>query len=84
MVDYIDKKIGTFFLLFPTFIVFPIGGLAWDWVNQKLYWTDNSDDDIEVYDPVTRVRRVLFDVGLSAPYAIVVDPTTGYVALLLK
>ena len=55
-----------------------VGGIAWDWVNQKLYWTDYCDDDIEIYDPVTRVRRVLFDVGLSAPYAIVVDPTTGY------
>lgn len=58
-----------------------IGGLAWDWVNQKLYWTDYCDDDIEVYDPVTRVRRVLFDVGLTEPYAIVVDPTTGYVTM---
>ena len=55
-------------------------GLAWDWINQKLYWTDYCDDDIEVYDPVTRVRRVLFDVDLTAPYAIVVDPTTGYYA----
>lgn len=54
------------------------GGLAWDWVNQKLYWTDYCDDDIEIYDPSTGVRRVLFDVGLTEPYAIVVDPTTGY------
>ena len=54
-----------------------IAGLAWDWVNQKLYWTDNCDDDIEVYDPSTQVRRVLYDVDLSQPYAIVVDPTTG-------
>ena len=54
-----------------------VGGIAWDWVNQKLYWTDYCDDDIEVYDPVTSVQRVLFDVGLSEPYAIVVDPTTG-------
>lgn len=48
-------------------------------MNQKLYWTDCQDDDIEVYDPITGVRRVLFDVNLSEPYAIVVDPTTGYV-----
>lgn len=54
-------------------------GLAWDWLNQKLYWTDYCDDDIEVYDPSTQVRRVLFDVGLSEPRTIVVDPTTGYV-----
>ena len=52
-------------------------GLAWDWVNQKLYWTDYCNDDIEVYDPETQVRRVLFDVGLSEPHSIVVDPTTG-------
>ena len=54
-----------------------IGGLAWDWVNRKLYWTDYCDNDIEVYDPVTRVRRILFDSGLTDPYSIVVDPTTG-------
>ena len=48
-------------------------------MNQKLYWTDYCDDDIEVYDPSTQVRRVLFDVGLSEPRSIVVDPTTGYV-----
>ena len=47
-------------------------------MNQKLYWTDYCNDDIEVYDPSTGVRRVLFDVGLTEPHAIVVDPTTGY------
>ncbi len=52
-------------------------GMAWDWINQKLYWTDYCNDDIEVYDPESRVRRVLFDVNLSEPHAIVVDPTTG-------
>jgi len=59
-------------------------GLAWDWINQKIYWTDNCDDDIEVYDPITTYRRVLFDTGLITPYAIVVDPTTGYVFPLMK
>ena len=54
-----------------------LAGLAWDWVNQKLYWTDDSDDDIEVYDPSTRVRRVLLDANMNRPYSIVVDPTTG-------
>ena len=60
------------------------GGLAWDWVNQKLYWTDLCDDDIEVYDPTTQVRRVLFDVDITEPWAIVVDPTTGYVCYSLS
>lgn len=56
-------------------------GLAWDWVNQKLYWTDYCDDDIEVSDPTSGARRVLFDLDLDAPHAIVVDPITGYVNL---
>ena len=59
-------------------------GLAWDWINQKIYWTDRCDDDIEVYDPITTYRRVLFDTGLINPYAIVVDPTTGYVSVSLN
>ena len=55
-------------------------GLAWDWVNEKLYWTDNCDDDIEVYDPATGYRRVLIETGLSIPTNIVVDPGNRYVA----
>lgn len=51
-------------------------GLAWDWINEKLYWTDYCQDEIEVYDPVTSRRRVLIITGTS-PYAIVVDPGTG-------
>ena len=59
-------------------ISMPIAGLAWDWISQKLYWTDYCDDDIEVYDPSSGARRVLFDLDLDAPYGIVVDPITGY------
>ena len=66
-------------IIFDNSLLFPLAGLAWDWMNQKLYWTDYCDDDIEVYDPSTQVRRVLFEVGLSEPRAIVVDPTTWYV-----
>jgi len=55
-------------------------GLAWDWVNEKLYWTDNCDDDIEVYDPATGYRTILIETGLSNPTSIVVDPGTRYVA----
>lgn len=53
-------------------------GLAWDWINQKLYWTDYCYRHLEVYDPSTQDRNVLFN-GLSSPRGIVVDPTTGYV-----
>lgn len=52
-------------------------GLAWDWVNKKLYWTDATEEDIEVLDPNTfdLQRKVLIDTGTgSTPRAIVVDP----------
>ena len=52
-------------------------GLAWDWVNEKLYWTDYCQDHIEVYDPVSLHRRVLTATGTN-PFGIVVDPGTGY------
>ena len=52
-------------------------GLAWDWVNRKLYWTDNCADDIEVFDPATGDRKVLIRTGSnSAPRSIVLDPAT--------
>ena len=52
-------------------------GLAWDWINKKLYWTDYCNDDIVVYDPATQARKVLIDLDLIEPRAIVIDPTTG-------
>lgn len=55
-----------------------LDGLAWDWINEKLYWTDYCDQDIEVYDPITNYRTVLFNTNISEPHTIVVDPTTKY------
>ena len=53
----------------------PAGGLAWDWVNRKLYWTDATDNDIEVLDPLTAQRKVLLSTGNGTdPWVIVVDP----------
>lgn len=57
-------------------ILYCAEGLAWDWVNEKLYWTDYCQDEIEVYDQSSNHRRVLIRTG-TAPYAIVVDPGTG-------
>ena len=55
-------------------------GLARDWINEKLYWTDACQDRIEVYDPETQYRRVLITTG-SNPFAIIVDPGTRYVEI---
>ena len=53
-------------------------GLAWDWINDKLYWTDATMDEIVVYDVNRRYKAILFNTGLSYPAVIVVDPTTRY------
>ncbi len=62
-------------------LLYHAGGISWDWVNQKLYWTDPCQDDIEVFDPNTSFRKVLFNNsnGLRNPAEIIVDPTTRFV-----
>ena len=51
--------------------------IAWDWINQKLYWTDRDNDTIGVYDPIRNIQKVLINTGPgSQPRAIVVDPST--------
>ena len=58
----------------------PTDGLAYDWVTDKLYWTDACTDQIEVYDIANDDRKVLITTGSgSAPRGIVVDPGTGLV-----
>ena len=61
-------------------MVMLLDDIAWDWINEKMYWTDSCARDIEVYDPATAYRRVLFNsstAGSVNPRGIVVDPTTG-------
>ena len=56
-----------------------IDGIAWDWCNKKLYWTDAADKDIEVYDPIHQHRKKLIQKGTAAiPRAIVLDPANKY------
>ena len=56
-----------------------LDGLAWDWVNAKLYWTDYCADEIEVYDLETRDRKVIVRTGTNSnPRGIVLDPSTRY------
>ena len=52
-----------------------VESLAWDWVNEVLYWTDTQTQRIEVYDPATTHRKVLFSDII--PSDIVLDPTEG-------
>ena len=53
-------------------------GLAWDWINEKLYWTVSNLRKIEVFDPATMHRKVLFETGANTnPADIVLDPING-------
>ena len=56
---------------------FAVDDLSVDWVNGKLYWTDSTLKQIEVYDMQTGIRKVLIRTGnTTSPRAIVVDPAT--------
>ena len=52
-------------------------GIAVDWINKKLYWTDTGVDMIEVADFDGNNRLVLVKSGLEEPRAIVVHPSLG-------
>lgn len=57
-------------------------GIAVDWVNKKLYWTDTGTDMIEVSDFNGTNRLELITTGLEEPRAIVVHPALGYVKVI--
>ncbi|XP_016139211.1 low-density lipoprotein receptor-related protein 8-like [Sinocyclocheilus grahami] len=53
-------------------------GLALDWVQHNLYWTDSGDRTISVASADGSRRRVLISTDLSEPRAIAVDPKRGF------
>ena len=56
---------------------FPLtDGIAVDWVNEKLYWTEATVGEVLVMDIAQRQRIDCYDG--STTRAIAVDPTTRY------
>lgn len=52
-----------------------VDGIAFDWINRKLYWTDGRRRVIEVTDAdETNMRLTLVKEGLDKPRAIVLHP----------
>lgn len=53
-----------------------IGGIAVDWITQKLYWTDPEAKQIVVLDQRTKLGKVIANTGnQTVPRSIAVDPT---------
>uniref|UniRef100_A0A665VFI6 LDL receptor related protein 8 n=1 Tax=Echeneis naucrates TaxID=173247 RepID=A0A665VFI6_ECHNA len=53
-------------------------GLALDWLQHNLYWTDSGDKSISVASVDGTKRRVLINTDLSEPQAIALDPHHGF------
>jgi len=54
-----------------------IGGLAIDWIHDKLYWTDSGTSRIEVANLDGTHRKVLLWQNLEKPRAIALHPMEG-------
>jgi len=53
-------------------------GIAWDWINENLYWTDSGTNKIEVYNPQSGIRKLLIETGSNSnPADITLDPNNG-------
>jgi len=56
-----------------------ISGLAFDWIHNNLYWTDSTNDRIEVLGTAAdgtghHWKHTLISTGLDEPHAVAVDP----------
>ena len=56
-----------------------VGGIAVDWVHDKLFWTDSGTSRIEVSDLDGLMRKVVIWRGVHKPRAIAVHPAQGSV-----
>lgn len=53
-------------------------GLAYDWVTDKLYWTDAETSRIEVSNSDGSIRSLLIWENLDKPGDITVDPQSKW------
>ena len=54
-----------------------LGGVAVDWIHDKLFWSDSGTSRIEVSNLDGTMRRVVVSDGLEKPRALTVHPIQG-------
>ena len=64
-------------------IIIVLEGLAIDWLNDRIYWTDSELNRVEVANIDGTKRAVLFS-GLNNPRDIIVDPINKLVGIRLR
>ncbi|XP_072891625.1 very low-density lipoprotein receptor-like [Hemitrygon akajei] len=55
------------------------GGIAVDWINKLLYWTDRGMKTLSVANFDGTKGKILFDTDLREPASVVVDPLSGFI-----
>ena len=75
-------------IIFSALYDFPAGfkspeGLAIDWLSRNMYVTDSELDIIAVMTTNGTYRKTIINEDLVNPRAIVVDPSRGYVAIMI-
>lgn len=60
-------------------VVGKVEGIAIDWEKKYIYWTDTTNNRIEMSRVNGTDRKVLFDKDIEEPRGIAVDPVHGYV-----
>jgi nidogen (entactin) len=58
-------------------------GIAIDWVSRTIFWTDSTNETIEVAHLDTKKRKILIKNGLVNPRGIAVHPFRGYKLIFL-
>ena len=63
--------------IFVILLFYLLEGIAVDWINKMLYWTDARSKKVEVFDLHGGHRKLLITTGEDTiPRTIIVDPTT--------
>ena len=65
------------YCLYYDFFFVTKASVAVDWINNKLYWSDENTSRIEVAELSGANRGVLIATELEHPRGLVLDPRTG-------